>query len=294
MKQAIALFFTGLLLIGLIPTATSQTGPSFSMSFEDNQLNLDVTSGANGTACTNLTISNDGQVDIIVDGNTTGDNLVISPNNFSVNVNTGESTSITMCVTAAVGSIHRTIQVKTIASGKDQDGNSAGNKEEDIAAVVEQYAGLSSRPELPIYEKGCANDVFTTSFTIINNGNYRDTIAVEVLNAKDLEDGGFTIVLQAVQYQIDASGEQPVEVTITTPAFDAAGDNYHTIIFQAKTTFQGETISHNTTVLVDILEIGDDEIDCGTEAKEDEEVVPSISFISSIIAITVISLGRRH
>jgi len=294
MKQGIALFLTGLLLIGFIPNATPQAALAFSMSFNDNQLNLDVSPGSNGTACTELVISNEGNVDIDVEGNTTGDDLVITPSNFSVSIETGESVSVPMCITAAIGSLHRTIQVVTAASAKDQYGNNAENKEEDIAVIVEQYASLSGRPELPIYEKACSSKVFTTTFIVINNGNNQDTIAIEVLNAEDLEDAGFTIALQTVQYQIDAAGEQPVEVTISTPAFDAAGDNNHTIIFQAKTTFQGETISHNTTVLVDILEIGDDEIDCGTEAEEDEEVVPSVSLISSIAAVAGIALRRRY
>ena len=284
MKQATALFFTGLLLIGLIPSATSQAGPSFSMSFEHNQLNLDVTSGANGTACTNLTISNDGQVDIVVDGNTTGGNLVISPNNFSVNVNTGESTSITMCVTAAIGSIHRTVQVKTIASGKDQDGNSAGNKEADITTVVDKYAGVSVSTESQYLEvcELSGNEIF--SFTVNNNGNYYDTVSVSVPNAEDLESAGFTVTLNLVMLQIDSFFGQSVEATISTPVFDASSNNNYTITFQARTTLEGETISDNATVIYHIL-------DC---VSEEDEGVPSISFISSILAIAVISLRRKH
>ena len=168
MKQGIALLLTGLLLIGFIPNATPQAALAFSMSFNDNQLNLDVSPGANGTACTELVISNEGNGDIDVDGNTTGDDLVITPSNFSVSIETGESVSVSMCITAAIGSLHRTIQVVTAASAKDQYGNKAENKEEDIAVIVEQYASLSSHPELP-YQKVCPSNESILIFIAINN-----------------------------------------------------------------------------------------------------------------------------
>ena len=286
MKQGIALLLTGLLLIGFIPNAAPQASIAFSMSFSDNQINLNVSPGANRTACTELVISNEGNGDIDVEGNTTEDDLVITPSNFSVSIETGGSASVFMCITAATGSLHRNVQVTINASAEDQYGNKAENESADIAVIVEPYASLSTHPELP-YQKVCSSEVEVLNFIVVNNGNYQDTIAVEVLNAEDLLDAGFMVALEAAQYVINASGEQPVQVTILTPAFDASSDNNHTITFQARTTLNGETISHNSTAIVDIS-------DCGTEAEEGEERVPSISLISSIAAMGIIALRRRY
>ena len=87
------------------------------------------------------------------------------------------------------------------------------------------------------------------TFIAVNNGNYQDTIAVEVLNLKDLEDSGFVIALSAQQYLIDAQGEQPVQVSISTPRGTVIGwsNEYHTIIMQVATTLQGETEARSVT-----------------------------------------------
>ena len=296
MKRGIALLLTGLLLIGFIPNAAPQASIAFSMSFSDNQINLDVSPGANGTACTELVISNEGNGDIDVDGNTTGDDLVITPSNFSVSIETGESASVPMCITAAIGSLHRTIQVVTTASAEDQYGNKAENKEEDITVVVDQYAEIMVTSESQ-YQEVCELSDNQSNFTVFNLGNYADTIALEVLNQQTLEDSGFTIYLPAIQSTINTNDDETAydnnnetfSLTISTPAFDAAGNNDYTIIFQASTTLQGETASQNATASYDIL-------DCITEAEEDEdeEVVPSISLISSIAAIGIIALRRRY
>ncbi len=296
MKRGIALLLTGLLLIGFIPNAAPQASIAFSMSFSDNQINLDVSPGANGTACTELVISNEGNGDIDVDGNTTGDDLVITPSNFSVSIETGESASVPMCITAAIGSLHRTIQVVTTASAEDQYGNKAENKEEDITVVVDQYAEIMVTSESQ-YQEVCELSDNQSNFTVFNLGNYADTIALEVLNQQTLEDSGFTIYLPAIQSTINTNDDETAydnnnetfSLTISTPAFDAAGNNDYTIIFQASTTLQGETASQNATASYDIL-------DCITEAEEDEdeEVVPSISLVSSIAAIGIIALRRRY
>ena len=70
-----------------------------------------------------------------------------------------------------------------------------------------------------------------------------------MLNAEDLEDAGFTVALAAAQYQIDASGEQPVQVTVATPRGTVVGwsNEYHTVILQVATTLQGETEARSVT-----------------------------------------------
>ena len=69
------------------------------------------------------------------------------------------------------------------------------------------------------------------------------------MNAKDLEDAGFTVALAAAQYQIDASGEQPVQLTVATPRGTVVGwsNEYHTVILQVATTLQGETEARSVT-----------------------------------------------
>ena len=77
---------------------------------------------------------------------------------------------------------------------------------------------------------------FVLTFTAVNNGNYQDTIAVEILNQKDLEDAGFVVALAAQQYLIDTQGEQPVQVSISTPRGTVVGwsNEYHTVIMQVR------------------------------------------------------------
>ena len=303
MKRGIALLLTGLLLIGFIPNAAPQASIAFSMSFSDNQINLDVSPEANGTACTELVISNEGNGDIDVDGNTTGDDLVITPSNFSVSIETGESVTVPMCITAAIGSLHRTVEVVTTANAEDQYGNKAENKSADIAVIVDQYAeimvtyGWPDNSESPYHQEVCELSDNQSNFTVFNLGNYADTIALEVLNQQTLEDSGFTIYLPDIQSTINTNDDETAwddnwktfSIQFFPPAFDAAGNNNYTIIFQASTTLQGETASQNATASYDIL-------DCITEAEEDEdeEVVPSISLVSSIAAVAVIALRRRY
>ena len=74
-------------------------------------------------------------------------------------------------------------------------------------------------------------------------------MAVQVLNQKDLEDAGFTVALAAAQYQIDAAGEQPVQLTLATPRGTVIGwsNEYHTVIMEVATTLQGETEARSVT-----------------------------------------------
>jgi hypothetical protein len=122
------------------------------------------------------------------------------------------------------------------------------NKNAGFAVIVQQYARLSVQATQPFQKIGPGKE-FVLTFIAVNNGNYVDTVAVEVLNQKDLEDAGFTVALAAVQYQIDSAGEQPVQLTVATPRGTVIGwsNEYHTIIMQVSTTLQGESEARSVT-----------------------------------------------
>ena len=122
------------------------------------------------------------------------------------------------------------------------------NKNAGFAVIVQQYARLSVIATQPFQKVGPGKE-FILSFIAVNNGNYQDTIAVNVINAKDLEDAGFTVALASPLYTIDASGEQPVQITIATPRGTVIGwsNEYHTVILEVATTLQGETEARSVT-----------------------------------------------
>ena len=74
-------------------------------------------------------------------------------------------------------------------------------------------------------------------------------MAVDILNLKDLEEAGFVVALAAPQYLVDAQGEQPVQVSVSTPRGTVIGwsNEYHTVIMQVATTLQGETEARSVT-----------------------------------------------
>ena len=57
------------------------------------------------------------------------------------------------------------------------------------------------------------------------------------------------MALAAAQYQIDAAGEQPVQLTLATPRGTVIGwsNEYHTVIMEVATTLQGETEARSVT-----------------------------------------------
>lgn len=284
MRQWTVLFFAGLLLIGFIPNAMSQAGGAFSMSFTNGQVNLDVRPGANGTACTELVISNEGSETIDVEGNTTESNLVISisPSNFSVTLEPGESVTSPICITAAIGSPYRNLQVTTRASAKSQEGDNVVNKNAGFAAIIEQYAEIMVSSDSP-YREVCELNDTRSYFTVFNLGNYVDTIAFEVLNQGALESSGFIISIPAVQALIDSNSSGIFSMYVSTPAFNVSGNNDYTINFQAVTTLQGETVAHNATVIYRVLS-------CTTE---EDDSLPAISLIPALISIGLIAIFRR-
>ena len=245
----LATLMLGTTLLMFTPTAEAQAVVAYSISFTDGQVNLDVRPGASGVGCTEMVVSNEGQAAIDVDVSISGGGVTISPGAVSVTLGSGGSITVPVCALALTQSSYKNVQVTALASGRESNTQlNSVNKNAGFAVIIEQYARLSVQAAQPFQRVGPGKEFFLT-FIAVNNGNYQDTIAVEVLNLKDLEDSGFVIALAAQQYLIDAQGEQPVQVSISTPRGTVIGwsNEYHTIIMQVATTLQGETEARSVT-----------------------------------------------
>ena len=245
----LAMLMLGTSLVMFTPPADAQAAVAYSISFTNGQVQLDVRPGASGIGCTEMVISNEGQATIDVDISLSGGGVTISPGAVSVTLAPGGSITVPVCALALTRSSYKTVQVNALASGRETNTQlNQVNKNAGFAVIVQQYARLSVQASQPFQKIGPGKD-FVLNFIAVNNGNYQDTIAVEVMNAKDLEDAGFTVALAAAQYQIDASGEQPVQLTVATPRGTVVGwsNEYHTVILQVATTLQGETEARSVT-----------------------------------------------
>ena len=245
----LATLMLGTTLLMFTPTADAQAVVAYSISFTDGQVNLDVRPGASGVGCTEMLVSNEGQAAIDVDVSISGGGVTISPGAVSVTLGSGGSITVPVCALALTQSSYKNVQVTALASGRESNTQlNSVNKNAGFAVIIEQYARLSVQAAQPFQRVGPGKEFFLT-FIAVNNGNYQDTIAVEVLNLKDLEDSGFVIALAAQQYLIDAQGEQPVQVSISPPRGTVIGwsNEYHTIIMQVATTLQGETEARSVT-----------------------------------------------
>ena len=245
----LATLMLGTTLLMFTPTADAQAVVAYSVSFTDGTVYLDVRPGASGVGCTEMLINNEGQGSIDVDVQISGGGVTISPGAFSVTLGSGGSITVPICALALTQSSYKNVQVIALASGRETNSQlNQVNKNAGFAVIIEQYARLSVQAAQPFQRVGPGKEFFLT-FTAVNNGNYQDTIAVEVLNLKDLEDSGFVIALAAQQYLIDSKGEQPVQVSISTPRGTVIGwsNEYHTIIMQVATTLQGETEARSVT-----------------------------------------------
>ena len=245
----LATLMLGTTLLMFTPTADAQAVVAYSISFTDGQVNLDVRPGASGVGCTEMLVSNEGQAAIDVDVSISGGGVTISPGAVSVTLGSGGSITIPICALALTQSSYKNVQVTALASGRESNTQlNSVNKNAGFAVIIQQYARLSVQAAQPFQRVGPGKEFFLT-FIAVNNGNYQDTIAVEVLNLKDLEESGFVIALAAQQYLIDAQGEQPVQVSISTPRGTVIGwsNEYHTIIMQVATTLQGETEARSVT-----------------------------------------------
>lgn len=245
----LATLMLGTTLLMFTPTADAQAVVAYSISFTDGQVNLDVRPGASGVGCTEMLVSNEGQAAIDVDVSISGGGVTISPGAVSVTLGSGGSITVPVCALALTQSSYKNVQVTALASGRESNTQlNSVNKNAGFAVIIEQYARLSVQAAQPFQRVGPGKEFFLT-FIAVNNGNYQDTIAVEVINLKDLEESGFVVALAAQQYLIDAQGEQPVQVSISTPRGTVIGwsNEYHTIIMQVATTLQGETEARSVT-----------------------------------------------
>jgi hypothetical protein len=245
----LATLMLGTTLLMFTPTADAQAVVAYSISFTDGQVNLDVRPGASGVGCTEMLVSNEGQAAIDVDVSISGGGVTISPGAVSVTLGSGGSITIPICALALTQSSYKNVQVTALASGRESNTQlNSVNKNAGFAVIIQQYARLSVQAAQPFQRVGPGKEFYLT-FIAVNNGNYQDTIAVEVLNLKDLEESGFVVALAAQQYLIDAQGEQPVQVSISTPRGTVIGwsNEYHTIIMQVATTLQGETEARSVT-----------------------------------------------
>ena len=245
----LATLMLGTSLLMFTPSADAQAAVAYSVSFTNGQVQLDVRPGASGIGCTEMVISNEGQATIDVDVAMSGGGVTISPGAVSVTLGPGGSITVPVCALALTRSSYKTVQVSALASGRETNTQlNQVNKNAGFAVIVQQYARLSVQASQPFQKVGPGKE-FVLNFLAVNNGNYQDTIAVEVVNAKDLEDAGFTVALASPLYTIDASGEQPVAITIATPRGTVVGwsNEYHTVILQVATTLQGETEARSVT-----------------------------------------------
>jgi len=245
----LATLMLGTTLLMFTPTADAQAVVAYSVSFTDGTVYLDVRPGASGVGCTEMVINNEGQGSIDVDVSITGGGVTISPGAFSVTLGSGGSITVPVCALALTQSSYKNVQVTAIAQGRETNSQlNQVNKNAGFAVIIEQYARLSVQATQPFQRVGPGKE-FVLTFTAVNNGNYQDTIAVEVLNLGDLEDADFVIALAAQQYLIDAQGEQQVQVSISTPRGTVIGwsNEYHTVIMQVSTTLQGETEARSVT-----------------------------------------------
>ncbi len=245
----LATLMLGTTLLMFTPAAEAQAVVAYSISFTDGQVNLDVRPGASGVGCTEMVVSNEGQAAIDVDVSISGGGVTISPGAVSVTLGSGGSITVPICALALTQSSYKNVQVTALASGRESNTQlNSVNKNAGFAVIIEQYARLSVQAAQPFQRVGPGKEFFLT-FVAVNNGNYQDTIAVEVLNLKDLEDSGFVVALAAQQYLIDAQGEQPVQVSVSTPRGTVIGwsNEYHTVIMQVATTLQGETEARSVT-----------------------------------------------
>ena len=245
----LATLMLGTTLVMFSPPAEAQAAVAYSIAFTNGQVTLDVRPGASGVGCTEMVISNEGQATIDVDIALSGGGVTISPGAVSVTLGPGGSITIPICALALTRSSYKTVQVTALASGRETNTQlQQVNKNAGFAVIVQQYARLSVQATQPFQKIGPGKE-FVLTFIAVNNGNYVDTVAVEVLNQKDLEDAGFTVALAAVQYSVDAAGEQPVQLTVATPRGTVIGwsNEYHTIIMQVSTTLQGESEARSVT-----------------------------------------------
>ena len=245
----LATLILGTTMIMFSPPANAQAAVAYTIAFTDGQVNLDVRPGASGVGCTEMIVGNEGQATIDVDVSLSGGGVTISPGAVSVTLAPGGSITVPICALALTQSTYKNVQVTAIAQGRETNTQlNPVNKSSGFAVIIDQYARLSVQATQPFQRVGPGKE-FVLTFTAVNNGNYQDTISVEILNQKELEDAGFVVALAAQQYLVDSKGEQPVQVSISTPRGTVVGwsNEYHTVIMQIATTLEGESEARAVT-----------------------------------------------
>ena len=245
----LAALMLGTTLMIFSPPAQAQAFVAYSLSFTDGQVNLDVRPGASGVGCTEMVVTNEGNSVVDIDVAISGGGVTISPGAVSVTLAVSGSITVPICALALTRSTYKNVQVTAIAQGRETNSQQGQiTKNAGFAVIIEQYARLSVQATQPFQRIGPGKE-FVLTFTAVNNGNYQDTIAVEVLNQKDLEEAGFVTALSAAQYVIDSQGEQPVQVSVSTPRGTVVGwsNEYHTVLMQVSTTLEGETEARSVT-----------------------------------------------
>ena len=245
----LATLILGTTMIMFSPPANAQAAVAYTIAFTDGQVNLDVRAGASGVGCTEMIVGNEGQATIDVDVSLSGGGVTISPGAVSVTLAPGGSITVPICALALTQSTYKNVQVTALAQGRETNTQlNPVNKSSGFAVIIDQYARLSVQATQPFQRVGPGKE-FVLTFTAVNNGNYQDTISVEILNQKELEDAGFVVALAAQQYLVDSKGEQPVQVSISTPRGTVVGwsNEYHTVIMQVATTLEGESEARAVT-----------------------------------------------
>ena len=233
-----------------VPTSSSQTAlVAFSIEIADASIQLDVRPGASGVACTSMTISNQGTANVDVDIQLSGGGVTISPSATSVTLSTGADATVPVCALALTQSSYKNVQVSIVAQGRESNTQTfTVTKYAGFTAQILQYARLAIRSNSPFIRIGPGTD-YVQTYTVVNYGNYIDTVLIEIINQEALEEAGFTLALGQAQWQVDSLGEQVVPITMQTPRGTVLGwfNEYHTVIIKASTTLSGENEARTVT-----------------------------------------------
>ena len=279
-----------------------RNAPSLTMSFNFtagnpfnfSEVNFEVTTkivtwnftniiAGGGVDCTEMVISNEGQATIDVDVSLSGGGVTVSPGAVSVTLAPGGSITVPICVLSLMASSYKTVQVSALASGRETNTQlNQVNKNAGFAVIVAPYASISFHA-VNATADFCLGQDKKLDFIVVNNGNYQDTFAFEVLNESDLLEAGFVVNLPFYQAQVDAAGEQPVRVTVSNNANASVGQIPITV--EAVTTLQGQTDRANSTTILNVMDCNDGNV---------ESVVPSISIISAVIILGLIAIFRKR
>jgi PKD repeat protein len=218
-------------------------------------VSLDVRPGASGVGCTEILISNEGAATIDVDVQISGSGVTISPGALSVTLGGGASITVPVCALALTQSSHKQVQVTALASGRESNTQQGQvNKNGGFTVIIEQYARLSMRADQP-YSEFCRDSIFDANFTVINYGNDVDTIRLEIINQKDLENAGFTVALSQPLIELDSQGDMTVPITVRAGnATKIVEKGNYTLIVKASTTLVGETEARSVTATLHIIE----------------------------------------